>query len=59
MFDDDLSKPKTVAFPRNLEFLSVSDLEEYIDELQVEVQRVKDDIYKKKSSSDAADAFFK
>ncbi len=59
MFDDDLPKPKTAAFPRNLETLSVSDLEEYIEELESEIVRVKADIDKKKASSDAASAFFK
>lgn len=59
MFDDDLPKPKTATFPRNLETLSVSDLEEYIEELEAEITRVKADIDKKKASSDAASAFFK
>ncbi len=59
MFDDDLPKPKTAVFPRNLETLSVSDLEEYIEELESEIARVKADIDKKKASSDAASAFFK
>lgn len=59
MFDDDLPKSKTAVFPRNLETLSVSDLEEYIEELESEIARVKADIDKKKASSDAASAFFK
>ena len=59
MFDDDLPKPKSEEFPRNLELLSVGELESYIGELESEIARVKTDIENKKASSDAADAFFK
>lgn len=60
MFDEDLPKPKSdAAFPRNLELLSVSELEEYIKDLESEIKRVQDDIAKKKSSQDAAASVFK
>ena len=60
MFDEDIpkAKPETI-FPRNLENLSVSDLEEYIKDLEDEITRVSDDLDKKKSSQDAAAEFFK
>jgi len=59
MFDDDLPVLKTQTFPRNLEFMSLSDLQDYIEELDGEIERVREDIRKKKASNDAADAFFK
>lgn len=60
MFDDDLPKTKEIkAFPRNLELLSVGELEEYIKELEAEKTRVQNDIAKKKASQDAAASIFK
>ncbi len=59
MFDDDLPKPKSDKFPRNLETLSIADLQDYIGALESEIERVQADIKKKKASSDAASAFFK
>jgi len=59
MFDDDIPKAKSGEFPRNLEGLSIAELEEYIQALSDEIKRVEDDIEKKKASSSAADAFFK
>ena len=59
MFDDDLPVLKTQTFPRNLEEMSLSDLQDYIDDLEHEIERVREDIKKKKASGDAADAFFK
>lgn len=59
MFNDELPKPKTEEFPRNLDRLSVDDLREYVSELEEEIERVKSDMKKKKDSGDAADAFFK
>ena len=59
MFDD-LPKPKPEnVFPRAIDELSVSDLQEYIQELEEEIERVRIDIEKKKSSQDAAASFFK
>ena len=59
MFDD-LPKPKPEnTFPRALDELSVSDLLDYIGELESEISRVKADMEKKKSSQDAAASFFK
>ncbi len=60
MFDeDDLPKPKTHEFPRNLENLSVSDLEDYIESLKGEIARAEEDIKKKKASHAAAASVFK
>ncbi len=60
MFDEDLPKTKsTDTFPRNLELLSVSELESYIKDLGEEKQRVENDIAKKKASQNAAASIFK
>ncbi len=60
MFNDDLPKLKPeMIFPRNIEDLSVSDLQDYIIELKSEIDRVNIDIEKKKSSQEAAASFFK
>ncbi|MCB9982220.1 MAG: DUF1192 domain-containing protein [Rhodospirillales bacterium] len=59
MFDDDLPKPKTAEFPRNLENMSVSELEDYITELKAEISKAEGDITKKKASAEAADSIFK
>ena len=58
MFDD-VPKPKSDEFPRKLDVLSVAELDEYIGELESEIERVKTDIERKKASGDAAAAFFK
>ena len=60
MFDDDLPvKKATAEFPRNLENLSVDELDEYVSELKAEIERVETDKAKKKASQDAASAVFK
>ncbi len=60
MFDDlDTPKKKTSDFPRNLETMSVADLDEYVAELKTEIERVEADKNKKKASQDAASAAFK
>ncbi len=59
MFDDDLPKKKTEEFPRNLERLSVSELQEYIGELKSEIERVEGEVTRKKASEEAASSFFK
>jgi uncharacterized small protein (DUF1192 family) len=58
MFADDLPKPKTSEFPRNLEFLSVDELQAYTAALEGEIDRVRQDIGKKRAAIDAAAAFF-
>lgn len=59
MFDEELPKPKTAEFPRNLENMSVSELEDYITELKEEIGKAEADITKKKASQDAAASVFK
>lgn len=59
MFDEDLPKPKTQGFPRNLDTMSVDELEGYIADLKAEIARVEDDIKRKKQSQEAAASFFK
>lgn len=61
MFNDDLEprKAMTVTLPRNLENMSVAELEEYIEELNAEIGRVEADIEQKNASKEAADSVFK
>lgn len=60
MFLDDENDPKTKKpKSRNLDDLSIDDLQEYITDLEGEISRVKSEIEKKKASKAAADAFFK
>jgi uncharacterized small protein (DUF1192 family) len=59
MFDEELPKSKTAEFPRNLDGVSVDELEEYVTELKAEISRVEGDISAKKASQDAAASFFK
>lgn len=60
VFDEELPRKKNDGtFPRNLERLSVAELEEYILELEGEISRARQDITKKKASQDAASSLFK
>ena len=57
---DDLPKKKTDAFSqRNLDGMSVDELQTYILMLQDEIERVEGDMASKKKHSDDADQFFK
>lgn len=59
MFDDLPLKKKTHDFPRILDGMSVSDLDEYIIALNDEISRVQTDIATKKASEEAAASIFK
>ena len=60
MDSDDLEpKRPNLATPLNLEELSVDALGEYIGALKVEIERVENEIEKKKAAHSVADAFFK
>jgi len=59
MFDDDLEPQKQPAKQKNLEFMSVEELESYIVELTAEIERVEADITGKKSHMDAVSSVFK
>ena len=57
MFDEDPIAPKGDF--KNLEFMSVAEIKEYITELEAEITRAKTDIDKKQASAAAADSVFK
>ena len=59
MFDDLPIKKTTEDFPRNLDGMSISDLEDYITALKDEITRVEGDIKAKKASQEAAASAFK
>ncbi len=59
MFDEELPKPKTSEFPRNLVDMSVDELNEYIAELKEEVTRTETDRDNKQGSMSDADALFR
>ncbi len=60
MFDEDLPKKKqNQTFPRDLEKMSVAEIEHYVTELEQEIIRAKADIEKKKSVMQAADSVFR
>lgn len=59
MFDDELEprkKPKTL---KNLEPMSVHELEEYVADMKEEITRAEAEISKKKNYAAAASSFFK
>lgn len=58
--DDDLPKKPAAAFtPKNLEQMSVTELNHYIRELETEIERAKSDIAKKEKVASDAHSFFK
>ncbi len=59
MFDDENEPRKKPTSFKNLERLSLDELDEYIVELKVEIVRVEEDIKKKKAKMEAASSFFK
>ena len=59
MFDDDLDPKKKTPKLKNLEPLSVDELQEYVEGLKAEIVRAEADIAKKKAYSQAASSFFK
>lgn len=60
MFDDeDIKKAQPDSVQRNLENMSIDELEDYIQELKTEIKRAEDDIHKKKDVFSAADDVFK
>lgn len=60
MFDDE-DRPLSgdQEFPRKLDALSIDQLKNYIDELEAEIARVREEISKKEQLNLAADKFFK
>lgn len=59
LFDelDPPKKPETLL--RKLDTLSVEGLQEYIAELEAEISRARDEIKRRGSARDKAEAFFK
>ncbi len=58
-FEDLPKKPPAVTLGENLDLLSVSELEQRVQELETEIQRVKAIMQAKRASKHAADAFFR
>lgn len=56
---DDLEPRKQKKQPRPLDPFSIEELENYILELNAEIERVKAEIVRKKAVKDAASLFFK
>ncbi len=56
--EDDIVRPKDWK-PRNLDSLSIEQLEEYVAELEGEVRRAQADIAKKRAHISGAESFFK
>ncbi len=56
---EDLEPRKAKPKPKNLDPLSIDELNDYIAELEAEIARVKADIAKKSAHLSAAAAFFK
>lgn len=59
MFDDDLDPKTKKAARKNLEPMSIDELEHYIDSMHAEIERVRAEIAKKKAHQQAASSFFK
>lgn len=59
MFEDLPRPKKNDSFPRNLVDMSIQELQEYIQDMKVEIARVEADITKKKASIEAAASIFK
>lgn len=59
MFDDDLDPKTKKPKPRNLDPMSLEELEEYTQDLHAEIERVATEISKKKAHKDAAASIFK
>lgn len=57
--DENFPVKKNVSFPRPLDEMSLAELQDYIHDLEEEIERVKDNMRRKKASHDVADDFFK
>ena len=58
-FEDPPKKPSTVTVGESLDLLSVSELEQRVQNLESEIERTKAAIQSKRASKSAADAFFR
>lgn len=59
MFDDENEPRKKQTTVKNLEPLSVDELQAYIEEMKAEIIRVEEDIARKQAHMDAASSIFK
>ncbi len=61
MDDDDLEPRRTKGgeFPRNLERLSIEDMDAYVAELEAEIRRVEAEIERRRRVKSGADEVFK
>lgn len=59
MQDEDLEPRKQKPVVKNLDILSIEALEEYIVELQAEIERVRAEITKKQGARSAAESVFR
>ena len=59
MDEEDLASRKGPAKLRDLDSLSIEELEEYIEELEAEIRRVRDDIEKKQRHRTGVEGLFK
>lgn len=59
MFDDDLDPRTKKPARKNLEPMSIDELEHYIRSMQEEIERVRGEIAKKKAHQQAAASIFK
>lgn len=59
MFDDDLDPKTKKSALKNLEPMSIDELEAYIHDLEAEIDRTEREIEKKKAHQNAAASFFK
>ena len=57
--EDAPKKPTNMVIGENLDAISVAELEQRIQSLESEIERLKAEIAKKQASRNAADAFFK
>jgi uncharacterized small protein (DUF1192 family) len=58
-FEDLPKEPARIVIGENLDLLSVSELEQRIQSLESEIERIREAIDAKKASKHAADAFFR
>ncbi len=59
MFDEDLEPQKEKPKPKNLENMSIDEMEAYIEDMKTEIIRVEEEIGRKKTHMDAASSAFK
>lgn len=59
MDTDDLEPRKPIAKPKDLDLMGVEELQDYLDDLEAEAQRVREKILSKTDYQSVADQLFK